>query len=588
MKTLASRLFYGEISLSQPLRGSLCLPAIPGAVLASFIAASTARAQTPQLEQLPPQLETGIPTLGDLDTPGGDDELSAFSFSFTLPTASQIPADLEQETFYMESLEIEGVTAFSKEELAPCYEGLAGRDVTVGEFYKVAQDIQKHYQNAGYVLSFAFVPEQASGDGNFRITVVEGFLEKTEIRGVVGYEAERISNTLAPLVISRPLKIDDLESRMLRLNDLAGLKGKAIIRPGSETGASILILDVSRKDLEFTASATNRNPDIVGPWYSTGEIRSNNLFGLGENISLGASITPEPSEMVSLSAKATVPLTYSGWVVTGRVHGSRTKVGGDLKDFDLQSESFSAGLTTEFPMFRSRDFSWIPGAGIKHSRSRTTLLGEKFSNPRSTTFIFRNLVNYREGLLDGSGHVQLMMEQGLPILGASLTGSDDFSRTGNVKADYLKASLSLGYYVSLPDQFSLEVAVKGQYAFDRLPGSALFSVGGSGFGRAYDSGALSADHGVAGSLTLNYTLPIYEWEIDNLKPFGRVDAAKVWDRGSAGGTYQQFVTAAGGVVFSFTPGISATMEYARSIHQDSYVLKSGTNERVNFDLKFDY
>ena len=77
-------------------------------------------------------------------------------------------------TFVLSAVNIDGATVFSSEELAKSFELYLASRIGQPELDKIAADITERYRRAGYLLSYAVVPEQSVSSGIVGIRVIEG------------------------------------------------------------------------------------------------------------------------------------------------------------------------------------------------------------------------------------------------------------------------------------------------------------------------------------------------------------------------------------------------------------------------------
>ncbi|MCE2965889.1 MAG: hypothetical protein LW855_08880, partial [Alphaproteobacteria bacterium] len=101
--------------------------------------------------------------------------------------------------------------------------------------------------------------------------------------------------------------------------------------------------------------------------------------------------------------------------------------------------------------------------------------------------------------------VQAQVSKGIPILGNSENNDVLLSRA-NGRTDFSKATAYISRTQSLDDDFSLFLASEGQWAFTQMLALEEFSYGGAQFGRGYDGGEISGDHGVSGLIELRRSL----------------------------------------------------------------------------------
>src|SRR5262249_38958952 len=90
---------------------------------------------------------------------------------------------------------------------------------------------------------------------------------------------------------------------------------------------------------------------------------------------------------------------------------------------------------------------------------------------------------------------------GLNLFGASGFSPLERSRP-DARGQFTKVNLHLSRYRDLGRYFGVYAALDGQYAVDPLLLSEEFSLGGQPYGRGYDYGELTGDHGIAGLVEL--------------------------------------------------------------------------------------
>src|SRR6185369_3448547 len=99
---------------------------------------------------------------------------------------SRAPADAERVRFTLNRVAVEGVTAYTEEQLRSAWQPLLGKEVTLADLYKVAETLTRKYRNDGYILSQVVVPAQTIRDGTARLQAVEGYVANTNVSGDAG------------------------------------------------------------------------------------------------------------------------------------------------------------------------------------------------------------------------------------------------------------------------------------------------------------------------------------------------------------------------------------------------------------------
>lgn len=109
----------------------------------------------------------------------------------------------------------------------------------------------------------------------------------------------------------------------------------------------------------------------------------------------------------------------------------------------------------------------------------------------------------------------------------------------------------------------LKISVTGQYARAPTPASEEFSLGGDGFGRAYNSGELTGEDGIAVVAELSYYFRPKVDYLTYLQPYGFYDFGKIWDKSSSSslGLKQSLSSAGIGVRLGLIKGLTARLEY---------------------------
>ncbi|MCZ6541934.1 MAG: hypothetical protein O6704_09820 [Nitrospinae bacterium] len=146
--------------------------------------------------------------------------------------------------FIVKEIKVTGNTLIDNATLAPILEVGDGLEMTLGILQLIAQEITSLYAMKGYVPTRTYVPEQEIVNGRVTLQVVEGRLGQIEVNGTRRFDQKAIKARLLPLQKDPALKESTLEKHLLELNDILGLKVKAVLKPGEAFGTSDLTLNV--------------------------------------------------------------------------------------------------------------------------------------------------------------------------------------------------------------------------------------------------------------------------------------------------------------------------------------------------------
>jgi hemolysin activation/secretion protein len=489
-----------------------------------------------------------------------------FDFRIETPGRSSVPRSVDEIRFRLNGLEIKGAVTLPAERFRPFYRNLIGKDVSLSDILDVAQAIENEYRKAGYILVRAFVPPQRVADGIFSINVVEGFIANVTVEGGTSGTRNRIRSYLEPAQASRPVQLAAIERALLLANDLPGVVAGGVLRPSPDTpGASELVVTVPDRPFTGRVAVDNRGSRFSGLWSATADVAVNDVFDDEdqlEGILIGA-LDASPLRHGVGQLRYRRPLGDDGGVVSliGTVtHG---EPGSTLQALDVLTDSWAVGPRFTFPWKRTRAESLILEGGVTVQEAKVDILGTHLSHD-SWRVADAGISYARSNFLGAAWSASLDISQGLPVLGASDNGSMELSRAGG-RMDFTKLFGSARANWLLPASFDLLLAGQGQYAFDPLIIGEQVAFGGAQIGRGYDTGALTGDHGLGGTIELRYDPELRTEGIQAVQPYVFYDAAEVWNVQTVGLPSQSIASVGGGVRAWFDYDIFGNIEVAHTL-----------------------
>lgn len=545
---------------------------LAASVAAALLALSgSAAAQVlPPAFQLPGAVEPGRQ---ELSRPTVEPPPIDLEWSIDLPGGAEAPARLADERLQLADLRLEGVTAYRPEDLLPLYQSLRGQDITVAALFGIARSLQARYHADGYLLSFAYLPPQVVEDGVFTVIVVEGFVDRVVIEDIEGPLRDRLDAVLAPIAGERPLRRQTLEGRLLQANELAGLTVTGVLQPSAGVrGASDLYVKADYRPVDGFVDLDNRGTRAVGPWRATAGVAANSWLDTGERLAFTAGTTGQTRESRSLAATWVQPIgpedlaltRFGGLTVTGSASYATGRPGGDLAALDVKTRSLGLGLSVSQPIIRTRDESLSWTVGLSSLDSAADALGDPLTRDRVRSVSLA--ARYAEtGFLGGTTSLRLGVDQGLAVLGSS--AEDDLASRADADYAFAKVTADVVRGQRLFGGLTLMLAASGQYAFDSLPASEEFGVGGSSFGRGYDANRISGEHGAAATAELRTTTADPFGLAERLAPYAFFDIGWTWDEPSAAtpATAATVRSAGFGLRAGFGPAFSLEVEVARTL-----------------------
>jgi hemolysin activation/secretion protein len=450
------------------------------------------------------------------------------------------------QQFTLKNVEIDDMTVYKKGTFDSLYAGKVGQTVTLAEAREIARGITSRYRTDGYVLSQAVIPNQDLTKGTLKIRMVEGFVDKVYVENDRPNSDRRhlIEGYAHKINAMRPLNTKTLERYMLLISDLPGVTARAIIRPSPATfGAADLVIKVSNKVWEGSFTSDNRGNKFIGPYQEQLTLTENSLAGIGERTTIRGINSIPVSQLHFFDVQNEEQLDTEGTKLTFLYSNARTHPGDILKPLDLVGTSDEYAVTLSHPFLRTRAENLTGRLMFDAHDTENDSLGVRLSNDRVRAFRLGG--TYDTG--DKWGGVDLAdisISQGVSWFAAT-EGLDTSSP--NAIRDFTKENISLSRIQTLPHGFSLLTAGEGQYSPHPLFTSEQFTLGGVGFGQAYDSGELAGDSGIAGKIELRYGHDVGYRYLDSYQLYGYYDIGTVWLEQTAPGVQDQFSLASTGV-----------------------------------------
>ncbi|NJD36612.1 MAG: ShlB/FhaC/HecB family hemolysin secretion/activation protein [Betaproteobacteria bacterium] len=537
---------------------------------ALFLTVSLAQAQIPRAAQ-PGQIERQFQ-----EAPKARSQSAPLS----APLKPQpVPAGADQVRFQVDKIEVEGVTVYPvasmQDDLAP----LLKREISLADLYRLADQLTARYRNDGYLLSQVIVPEQKVEGGIAKLRAVEGFIANIKLVGVENDRRGLVAAYAEPIRAARPLTGEVLERQMLLINDLPGAFARAVLSPSPDTfGAADLTIQFSQRQISGGVSANNQGGKALGPMRYLADVETFNLFGLQDHTQLRYAFAPA-GELSYYSLLHEQPVGSSGGKLSFLASHARSEPEElYIIPVDNKTWSDSMSLTYSHPLIRTRAGNLQARATLSaHDGDTSSIFG--FYKTKDRLRVLRFGLSYdKADIWNGINLLDVEFSQGLKGLGASDNGyvSDNGSSITTLsrpagKVDFQKINLYLSRIQTLSPNWSALAALSGQYAYDNLLSSELFSYGGEPFGRGYDPSEMVGDPGAALKLELRYADSLDLGMPLPYTLYGFYDVGKVWQRSVAGFSSSDSAASAGlGLRFAVGQYYSGFLEVANPIDHDVF------------------
>jgi len=503
--------------------------------------AATGFTTSAQAQAIPTQLQ---PAQGTIDPSRLEDQFQQDTVIPDLGEAVEVqraiiqnaPANADQIKFELNNISIEGVGAYSAEQLQSIYGNQLGTTVSLADVYSIANRLTTKYRNDGFILTQVVVPPQTIDDGNVVLRVVEGYVDRVVIEGVDEEDSElsRIRSYASKVSTGDALNLKQLERALLLINDLPGVSARSVLSPSSsQAGASDLRIIVSRKDYDALLGVDNFGSRYLGAVQLTASGAANSIvFDNNEQITGQFVTAPFGNTHYELAFGALSyeqPINSYGTKARAFLSHSDTEPGYDIDIFNVKGKSTTYGFGLEHPIIRSRTQNLYANAQVdfRDVNSRSDIDVTRDDHIRALRLGARyEFIDTLFGV--GINSIDVEASKGMNILGASDEGDANLTRP-NGDPQFAKLNVSAQRLQRITSDVNLLLGVNVQESNNALLSSEEFGVGGASFGRGYDASEIVGDDGYSTKVELQWSNPIDTSlsAVENYNVYGFWDFGKV-------------------------------------------------------------
>jgi hemolysin activation/secretion protein len=416
--------------------------------------------------------------------------------------------------FAVNRIEISGNTLFSTGTLHALVADGEGQHLTLAALETKIQRIGGYYRAHGYPLSRAVIPAQTLRDGVVKVSVVEARYDHVQITNHSTVSDRLLQATLAPLRAGEPVEQTRLDERLLLLDDLPGVQGHALLRPGSQPGTTDLLVDAKA----LPAVTGNLTLDDAGDRYTGrtrlgGNIIANNLAGLGDQLSVSALTAGHDMRYGRLGYELAV--SGSGARVGASYSALGYRLGDDLSALHARGSATDSSLWVTQSFIRSPDANVGGRLQVDDRRLHDAVDSVGIRNDRhSLDWTASVMADRRDGW--GGGGVTtgtLSVTRGQLHFDNAVAGAAD-AATAGTQGTSTRWNGSVSRLQSLAGTTRLWASLRGQYANHNLDSSEQLLLGGVSSLRGYDTSVLAGASGYLATLELrhDFALPAGQWQ----------------------------------------------------------------------------
>lgn len=427
----------------------------------------------------------------------------------------------------LKTVQIEGGTLYPLNELAEVFKPLIGHEPSLADLIEATRTITRRYQNDGYLLSYAFLPQQTFEGGVARVVLVEGYVRDVEVQGDIGRVKGLIDRLAAKIQAERPLTRKTFERYTTLMTRIPGVTLQAQVPPpGTTDGATTLLAQASRKPFTSTLSTTEDNRN--GTQALLG-VSSNSQTSMGEQLTLSGLFPPGKDHEHYYRLDYSQFLDDEGTQLSLSASRYRADPGTNVRlnnGLELkphrENDRYSIGFS--LPLIAASNELLTAGARLYavNDKTRYNVIGyplsvEERTDVRALAFEsdWRKADARQLRILSGGVY------QGLDSMGAHTNNSA-------IDLNFLRLRLSGVQSDKFFDNWQGVLSGALYWSDDTLPDSERAVFGGQNFGRGYPDDQASGDKGWGVAYEINYSFNRDGNWVRILQPYVVLDRSRSW------------------------------------------------------------
>lgn len=478
--------------------------------LVTGLASSLVLAATPDRTTIPSTDRSAIAAFARPQ--GGYEQISVLPI-YEFGEGGRVAEIAGAERYDVREIQVAGADAVDVDQLAAVLSAYEGKKLAFNDMVLLRDRLTALYVEAGYVTSGAVLEELE--DGVLRIQIIEGALERIDVRSTGHFREQYVADYLAGFGEMEPVNVLDLEERLQILQQQPHVSSvEAQLLPGSQRGESVLVVspvEVDRWSLGLEAS--NQLSPAIGGVQGVAALNVLNLTGRADDLRIGARFA---EGLVEFMGEYDFPVGDRGQRLALYAFGADSDIVREpFKDLDIGADSFTAGARFRLPVFRSLLTQTNLFLAGEWRQSRTYLLGQGFSfvegpeDGEAKMAIIRGGIESLHRSQRDVLYGRLELSVGLDAFGATVAENN-----ATPDGQFLKLRGQFQWARRIPWLDSeLLLRVDGQLSDDPLFGLEQYPIGGRWTVRGYRENTLIRDNAVIASA---------EWRVPLRKdPTGR-------------------------------------------------------------------
>lgn len=393
--------------------------------------------------------------------------------------------------FLLQKVVIDDSQVLSQAEIASVTDKYVGHEVSLQKLNTLVSELNKLYEDKGYLTCRAVLPPQTIKEGIVHINLVEGRTGQLIMDGNKSTNSRYIQNRLH-LHKDRIDNVHELNKDLLRFNSTNDVQLRIFMQAGEEAGTTDYVITAYEpRQHNFTVYTDNAGSDSSGLWRAGMFYTNKSLTGNRDTLMVSG-IFSEGTKSGSFAYNT--PVGRSGTKLGVQYSANSVHIiDGDLEPMNVRGNSNSYGVSLTQPLIVTEHLKSDVALEYSRQSSKTDFLGIHWVDDTISGYTASfSMMNY------GKSSV-IFQKHGYRI--------GDWENIDGQNKDFGKYQFNGLYQKVYSGGQMLTGRLDGQWSSTSyLPSAEQFYIGGAYSVRGYKESLLGGDHGVA--VSLEYSVPI--------------------------------------------------------------------------------
>lgn len=440
-------------------------------------------------------------------------------------SSQALPVNDAEFRVRVNNLTLEGFSSLDNDRLSPAAlnaELVAARarypqDMTVDELHQIADALTLFVRKSGYVFHTVYLPPQKAADGRVKFLLQEGVLSDVHVNNKTGWKDKRFSAPFKPLM-GRLLYAPKIEERVQALKAQGGFKVFAFYSRGKKPGEARLNLRVEEsKARAFAVRFDNFGSQTSGEYRGIFQYSEYQFSGRNDTLSLAIMQALDGVSNTYGSLYYSIPTASLNTVWSFSASNNQFELGERYESLGLEGDvnSFRLGFARILEHEPSRRAKL--SLDLLHKTNELTNPEQQFSDETSNGAS----IAWHKSHQFPASQLALNYNLGVSALQAEYEAIEESMAKLDAQLFLLRG------FSSERTRNNIQLGLRGQFASKRMPSLETMALTGPYGVRGFESGLMSVDNGLIGSLEWQWPMLIQgktqsRWRVE---PFLFVDAA---------------------------------------------------------------